>query len=360
MTGSDIKLLLFGHDTVQCAYNLGAVESCGIDFEGLAVQREAAKLSKSREPTVIDLGGVGFLLEPGGSKSGYPFIINNSDFRIEFGQYNVPSFYVTFRSEALWREGAQALHQRFMRWADSLGFKPFKPEGLSRVDFTFDYSLPVVDFDENSFISLSHKDAKHRENGKAQTFQFGRDDVVLRIYDKVAEIKQQSSKIWFYKLWGQDSGVWRIEWQTRKDVLRRFGIRTFADLNDQQGDLLRYLAGEHTTLRIVGDDSNRSRWALHPLWVDLQAQIQQLNATGIYREVDEMGVLNERMMRMAISINGYLKRIAAVRCLQNGKDFMPHGEALSHLRLLLSQVHDPLEWRQDVEKRIQHMQLGRW
>lgn len=360
MDTPDFKLLLFGHDTVQCAYYLEAGDGGGIDFEHLAIARETARQSKTRDPHVIQLGGVGFLLESSGSKSGYPFIINNTDFRIEFGQYNVPSFFVTFRSEALWREGAQALHQRFMDWAASLGFMAHKAEGLSRVDFTFDYNLPSVDFNEDSFVSLSNKDAKYRENGKPQNFQFGRDDIVLRIYDKIAEIKQQSGKTWFYKLWGQEFGVWRIEWQTRKDVLRRFGIRTFADLNDQQGDLLRYLAGEHTTLRLKSDDGNRSRWALHPLWVDLQTQIQQLNATGIYRELDEMGVLNERLMRMAISINGYLKRIAAIRCLQSSDDFMGHGQALHHLRGLLAQVHDPLEWKQDVEKRIQHMRLGRW
>ncbi|MDP2242310.1 MAG: hypothetical protein Q8K18_19395 [Burkholderiales bacterium] len=360
MPSPEFKLLLFGHDTVQCAYYLRADDGSGIDFERLAIDREELRLSKLKEPKVIQLGSEAFLLEPNGSRSGYPFIINNPAFRIEFGEYNVPSFFVTFRSEALWRVGTQALHQRFMSWAESLGFRPDKPEGLSRVDFTFDYGLPVIDFDEDSFVSLSNKDAKHRENGKVQTFQFGRDDIVLRIYNKVAEIKQQSNKVWFYELWGRDSDVWRIEWQVRKDVLRRFGIRTFKDLDDQQGDLLRYLAGEHTTLRVKAEDGNRSRWPLHPLWVDLQEQIKRFNCTGIYREVSEMGVLNERLMRMAISINGYLKRIAAVRCLQHNEDFMPHREALVHLQRMLAQVHDPLDWQQDVQKRIKHMQLGRW
>lgn len=354
------RLLLFGHDTIQCAYYLRADQGSGIDFERLAIEREVARAAKFREPVVVQLGNLGFLLEPGGSKSGYPFIINNPDFRIEFGEYNVPSFYVTFRSEALWREGVQALHAKFMAWATSLGFMAYRPEGLSRVDYTFDYSLPAIDFDEDSFVSLSSKDAKHREHGKPQTFQFGRDDIVLRVYDKIAEIKQQSSKVWFYDLWGQQADVWRIEWQTRKDVLRRFAIRTFADLHDQQGDLLRYLAEEHTTLRVKAEDTNRSRWVLHPLWLDLQAQIRQLNGTGIYRNVDELGVLNERLMRMATSINGYLKRIAAIRCLQHDKPFMSHGDALQHLHSMLATVHDPLDWRQDVEKRIQHMRLGRW
>jgi len=360
MSAFEIKRLLFGHDTVQCAYYLQADSGSGIDFEVLSRVREEARHSKAREPKVVRINGMGLLVEPSGSKSGYPFILSNADFRIECGEYNVPSFFVTFRSEALWREGAQALHERFMAWAISLGFKDERPESLSRVDFTFDYSVPYVDFDEDSFVSLSSKDATHREHGKAQTFQLGRDDIVLRVYDKIAEIKQQSNKVWFFELWGQETDVWRIEWQTRKDILRRFSIRTFADLNDLQGDLLRYLAEEHTTLRLKSEDSNRSRWSLHPLWVDLQAQIKTLSAMGVYREVDGLGVLDERLMRMAVSINGYLKRIAAISCLRDGEDFMSQPAAMERLRRLLVKVHDPLDWRQDVAKRIQHMQLGRW
>src|SRR4051812_46390616 len=41
------------------------------------------------------------------------------------------------------------------------------------------------------------------------------------------------------------SGGWK--WQVRKAGLKRFGIATFADLADQAGDLLRYLAEEHDT-----------------------------------------------------------------------------------------------------------------
>lgn len=360
MSAPEIKLLLSGHDTVQCAYNLLVTDCCSIDFESLAVSRERAKLSKAREPVVVQLGDVDFLLQPSGSSSGYPFIMINRDFRIEFGPFNTPSFYVTFQSEALWRDGAQALHQRFMQWAEYVGLRAHQPEKLSRVDFTFDYSLPEIDFDEDSFITLSNKDTKHRENGKVQGFKFGKDAVVLRVYDKVVEIIQQSDKTWFYKLWGQDSGVWRFEWQTRKDILRRFGIRTFDDLDAQQGDLLRYLAEEHTTLRVKSEDSNRSRWPLHPLWVDLQQQIKRLDMTGIYREVDPIGSLDQRLMQMAISLNGNVKRIAAICCLQEDREFMPQSMAIERLRVLLNAVHNPLDWRQDVEKRIKHMRLGRW
>lgn len=100
---------------------------------------------------------------------------------------------------------------------------PYRPEKLSRVDFTFDYQINALDFDEDSFVTLASKNAQFREERRLQTFRFGAGDLLLRIYDKCDEIKEQSDKVWFYRLWGVTDNVWRIEWQTRKEILKRFG-----------------------------------------------------------------------------------------------------------------------------------------
>ena len=355
-----MKLLLHGIDTLQCAYFLHAPDRQGIDFGQLAEQKESIRQSKSKNPVAITVGNSDFLLHPYGSASGYPLIISNEDFKIELGEFNKPNFYVTFRSQALWRESAFLLHAKFLKWAASVGFHPYKDESLSRVDFSFDYDLPTIDFDEDSFVSRSSKDSQYREDGKVQTFSFGKGDVVLRVYDKVAEIRQQSDKVWFYLLWEQDENVWRIEWQIRKPVLKRFGIITFDDLKSQQGDLLRYLAAEHDTLRQPNDDSNASRWPLHPLWQDLQCQIENLNHLGIDRVYGQNAVLEERMMRMAIAMFGYLKRVAAVHCVQTGKKVISPDEALSIIGKRTNKIYEPLAWQMDVDKRIKEIQLGEW
>ena len=151
-------------------------------------EREGIKQKRSKEPKKILLGECDFLLHPFGSSSGYPIIITNEDFKIEMGEFNNPNFFVTFRSQGIWRSSVFDLHDKFIGWAESVGYEPYAAESLTRIDYCFDYSLREIDFDEDCFVSRSNKDSKHREDGKAQTFTFGKGDVVLRVYDKVAEI----------------------------------------------------------------------------------------------------------------------------------------------------------------------------
>lgn len=361
-THSDMgfRFLVTGIDTLECAYFLSNGPSCQIDYGHLAMQKEFLRQSKTREPELISLGGDQFYLHAYGSSSGYPFIIENENFLISFGEFNSPSFFVKFKCRALWQHGAFHLHQRFLRWASSVGLVPFREETLSRIDFSFDYELSDLDFDENSFVSLSKKDTRYRKDSQLQTLQFGKGAVVLRVYDKVAEIDEQSNKHWFFDIWGIAENIWRIEWQVRKSILRRFAIRTFEDLTTNQGDLLRYLATEHDSLRLKTQDQNRSRWPLHPLWGDLVGRVNQMECVGIYREINQAAMLEERNTRMAISIYGYLKRMAAVDCVLNEKPMSSLSEAMEVLAKNLTWVHNRHTWEADVEKRILQIRLDRW
>lgn len=357
----DLRLLLNGHDTIECAYSLAPVdESCLLDYIALAAQREELRLAKSRKQKPIQLGNEEFLLASHGTKSGYPFLIENDTLSIQFGEFNKPNFFVTFSSIALWHQSAQGLHDRFMAWAASVGLKPYRPENLSRVDFNFDYYLPVIDFDEDSFVSQADKDTQHRKSRKVQTFDFGVDQVKLRAYNKSAEIKEKSQKTWFHDLWGIDHDVWRIEWQVRKQVMRFIGIRTFEDLKERQGDLLRLLVNQHTTLRTKTNDSNRSRWPLHPLWQDLTEQVNRMEGLGVIRELNMPALLDERLMRMSVSMYGYMKRIAAINCLQTGEKKAYLDETFERLKSLIDNIHEPLTWQHDVNRRVAEMRLGEW
>jgi len=360
MDASGFELLLHGIDTLQVAYYLTQQRAGEWDFGKLLQTRENLRALGSRDGAPLTLGGVPFVLFSHGTGSGYPFLLACEDFKIECGEFNSPPFFVTFRSQALWRESAPFLHAKFLQWAARVGFVPCNPERISRVDFAFDYHLPTVDFDEDCFLTRMHKDSQHRENGRVQTFTFGQGDIVLRIYDKVAEIEQQSAKAWFFLLWERDQDVWRIEWQIRKKLLRGFGICTFEDLGKLQGDLLRYLCTEQATLRVRGEDTNRSRWALHPLWEDLQGQIRALDQLGVCRLDGKNVALEERLFRCAQSVYGYAKGFAATHCVRKGTEGLPFEEAFRLLGNRVATLHDPLSWGIDVEKKRLAIESGEW
>lgn len=200
------RRLLTGLDTVQVAYFLRATIGCEFKFEPLMLAKERARADKAREGVPVEICGWSFGLRPYGSGSGYPLVLDHPHYTIECGEFNTPAFFVTFRSQALWERGALALHEAFLTWAESVGLLTIRPESLSRVDFTFDYWLSAVDFTADHVVLQSSKDSQYREDGRLQTLSVGKGDVVLRIYDKIAEIDQQSDKVWFFDLWGVKEG----------------------------------------------------------------------------------------------------------------------------------------------------------
>ena len=80
--------LLTGHDTLECSYYLAALPDCSLSWEKLAVEKDALRTAKVRRPLAMQLGSEEFLLQPNGTKSGYPFLIENDSFSIQRDQEN--------------------------------------------------------------------------------------------------------------------------------------------------------------------------------------------------------------------------------------------------------------------------------
>ena len=195
------KYLASGIDTAEVCYSLRAEGKSGLDFSALIADRDALRQKKGKATKVAHLGCEEFLLSNHGTSAGYSLFMENQAFQVAFGEFIQPNFHVKYLSQALWHEGLSNLHMRFLKWAASVGFHPFKPESISRVDFAFDYLIPHVDFDMDSFNTVAVTDRQHRKRGKYQTFDFGSGDTKLRVYNKSDEIKDASGKVWFYPIW---------------------------------------------------------------------------------------------------------------------------------------------------------------
>lgn len=360
MSTASVKFqhLVSGYDTVECAYYMVQNEVNKLDYVALAAQKEMLKAAKQKQMP-MELGGEKFLFSAHGTKSGYPFLLENDLMSIQFGEFNTPNFFVSYSSFGLWHCGVVELHNRFLAWCAAIGLRQAFREKLSRVDIAFDYHLPEIDFNEDNFLSKSTKDNKHRKHGVVQTFRFGQKELLLRFYNKSDEIAESSGKSWFHTIWAQEEHVWRIEWQVRKKVLHQLGINTLEDLLDQDGDLCRHLI-EHTSLRNRTTDSNRSRWPVHPLWQDLAMQMDSRSKQGVIRDFDRPASLEERLTRMAISVYGYMKRVAAIDCLQKNKEEASLDVTFATLRNRIDKIHDPLTWQHDVQKRVSEMEVKQW
>lgn len=351
------RLLLSGLDSLYVSFYLDTA-TCSLDWDELAYAKERSGRERKVDVAEMVLGSERFALQPFG-KHPYTYVLRNKDFEVRLSEGMQPSCYVQFMSEALWRETAAGLVHRFKAWCQSVDFTHIRPEIISRADWAFDYALPVVDFDPSHLVSRATKKATWTEHEAVQTIQVGQSHVVVRIYDKVAEIKQQSDKAWFFQLWGQDQDVWRIEFQVRGERLKAGGIRTFEDLQAFKTDLLRELASAHTTLRRPNGDTNRSRWPLHPLWRQLQGDILAGDETGLIQAYDPKAALEWRLDRNERSVMGYARNIGALFQLIDGEP-LPLSFEDTWKRLgarIGSQISEPL-WQTEVSKRSKAIGLG--
>src|SRR5439155_24309960 len=112
-----------------------------------------------------------------------------------------------------------------------------------------------------------------------------------RINNKTLEIKQKSGKTWFYDLWrnhrwDETTYVWRVEFRFKREFLHQVGIEWAYDILGEMKRLWEYAIG-----RIAGgddglpdgwlryvlphEDSNRSRWPVHPAWSIVQGAFME-------------------------------------------------------------------------------------
>jgi hypothetical protein len=188
-----------------------------------------------------------------------------------------------FRPSASIRLGALGLASSdatslYLEAVDKLdGFGDFNETGVSRADVYADTQGWTPSLDEMRSMSCPasfrpiYPSVEHPE-----TFQYGKGDVVVRVYNKSAEINV-SHKAWVVETWKQtgryDGGqdVWRVEVQVRTKLLKELGMRESGSVLSKPGALFDWVLSQWCQLRIPNGDQKVTRWPEHPVWTDLRA-----------------------------------------------------------------------------------------
>src|SRR5258708_5857396 len=193
---------------------------------------------------------------------------------------------------------------------------------------------------------------------KVSTLRFSSHGSLLSctIYNKTLEIKQKSGKTWFYDLWRKgvkgvhggswdgESDVWRVEFRFKRAFLHNLTtpIEDAYDLLGQFTSLWNYAAGRVAGgedglpdgwLRYVvpsEDDSNRSRWSVHPTWIVVQAAFTDDLENGLGPVVRQR-IRERNLQRGVASTFGYVSTLAA---WLGGEYVTPDADASLTLRWL--------------------------
>ena len=205
---------------------------------------------------------------------------------------------------------------------------------INRLDIAVDLlglSVPSLSIQEwqDGWVGFARK--KHfytsDRSGDLEGFAIGSSEGAVRfkVYDKVKEsLKTRKSAFW-RSVWdvGESEAidVARFEWSTRP-YAAKFASRQYLDELPETMvfDLLNYLLLLWGSLHVPTDDSNRSRWPLHPLWEALSELIADARAQSNERVVRDYAIKPDLNPAYMQSVAGWLAGFTARVGVAEGLD----------------------------------------
>lgn len=156
-------------------------------------------------------------------------------------------------------------------------FGKYRERNVARLDVCADVQGWTPTYEEmQGMVCPAVYRGIHLAGARPQTFQYGKGPLALRVYDKTAELAH-SGKGWMALVWHGCEGydeilpVTRIETQMRSGPLGEIGIGTGAQALAQAGSAFEWALREWCQLRVPAGDKKVTRWADHPVWLQLRS-----------------------------------------------------------------------------------------
>lgn len=282
------KFLACGYDSIQESFDVSVTTDWAEKLFALRYEAEASAC-----PISFNVGD-DLQMQPIGA-SGFKYRIENDDFQLLIrdpaGKQKDWQITVRYLSAGLWEYGYTKLKDRVIRILNILCFAPNSDDWqrVTRCDFCFDFYSEQFSAEMTPEICtgiIGTNKTKQQINGQTsfeletvdynawlkagiiETITIGnKGSLQVSVYDKTKEIKEASGKTWFYKIWGQEykSNVYRLEIRMAKEWLRNRNINTMEQIENYRAELINE-ALIRRRLAVVGEDTNKTRWKIHPLW----------------------------------------------------------------------------------------------
>jgi len=279
-------------------------ESFTGDLQAQVLEELEAKKRQAQDeesPAPYQIAGRTFYVEPAGVRP-WRYLLKSEDMQLRLGASSfAPALSGRLRPLGLVRVGAKPLRDELATVAQSLGLTS---SGVTRVDIAADFQgwTPTV-ADMRGMVCDASFRPIYPNLDHPETFQFGKGDLVVRVYNKSKEIVVKR-KEWLEAVWAecqayvQEEDVWRFEVQLRRARLRELRCEDAASVFEKLPQILGFgLAW--CNLRVPTGE-NQSRWPEDPRWSELRSASCAGEPLKRVRSINQ-GLLYSRASRMVIS-----------------------------------------------------------
>ena len=267
-------------------------------------------------------GGFDWNVSRTGTKH-YTYILTSGDISLLFNRRHahgvVPTVRVEIGSVSCWKPGYLYLYERLITWFRLLGGKVVQ-EKVSEVHLAADFigtdinTLDIINDDR--WIRKGHKFKIHKDRRNLEGISIGKGDLMLRIYDKVYELKMKSphKQPVFAEAWGlsrfNETHVTRVEYQLKREILSQFQekINTVQDLLDSLQSVWKYCT--HNWSRFCKSVVNRNHNQTHARNDDFWMMVVQIIWSGVDDIIrsgktkhKDMDSLRKQMRGLAMTIS---------------------------------------------------------
>jgi hypothetical protein len=172
---------------------------------------------------------------------------------------------------------------------------------------------------------------------RLETMQVGKNQTMLRIYDKQAELARRPRKSWERLLWRnlEAQHVLRVEFQVRRESLKSLGFDTIEDVLDRSGGLWAYLTGEwfrlYTKAQVEGH--RQPIEVLHPFWMAVQEAWEMECAPAIRKKE-----YHELRIQRAQQLLGHATSLAAIMPPKAGGCVLTVDDLMDRMRDLIKEL----------------------
>lgn len=306
------------------------VDSLYVSFAGAVDVRLLGHLEELRlqaqadgAPVSLPAGERRMIVHANGSGH-YRYWLQCPDFQVLVAQgRKLPPVYMKLSSAYLHQLGPMAALRDAETLVRATLTGQLGPSQASRVDVYADFQHWVPnELDFRRVVTRARRSAQHFDTVRAYFdgqrftgYQFGRDQLVARLYDKGREAAESGKEGWMREVWGPRldpaAPVWRLEFQLRREAIATFNVRTAEEAIACRQDFWRYCTQE---------------------WLELSRVSIGLRENGLIRR----RIRDAQEGRLVAGATGYFTSLAAVHDVR---------EMDAALELLEERVADHLDQR---------------